>query len=354
MRRIAAEFLPQVPTGDIRPIGAGLINDTFFVEPGYVLQRINHNIFKDVDGLQRNITAVTDHLRAKLAAAGEADTDRKVLRFIPARDGRMYYFDGDNYWRMMVYVAGSMTRDEVTVGSSEMAGEAFGRFQAMLSDIEEPLIETIPDFHNIELRLRQLRDAIAADPVGRAAGVKDLCDEIFADADEMTLAERMHRAGLLPKRACHCDTKVNNMLFDAATGQFLCVIDLDTVMPSYVFSDYGDFLRTAASTVAEDDPDTSRVHFRRDIFEAFTRGYLRGAGSFLTRPEIENLSYAVALFPYMQAVRFLTDYINGDTYYKTAYADHNLVRAHNQMALYRRVKAVRGDLQAFINALAGI
>ena len=157
----------------------------------------------------------------------------------------------------------------------------------------------------------------------------------------------MGREGKLPKRVCHCDTKVNNMMFDEE-GRVLCVIDLDTVMPSFVFSDYGDFLRTGANFVAEDDPEIGKVGFREDIFESFTKGYLESAKSFLTPVETENLPYAVALFPYMQCVRFLTDYINGDTYYKIKYPEHNLVRTRNQLALFRCVYAKQEEMARFI------
>ena len=195
--------------------------------------------------------------------------------------------------------------------------------------------------------MRQLRDAVAQDPVGRLAEVKDMVDELETHAEEMCKAEQMGRDGVLPKRICHCDTKVNNMMFDE-DGRVLCVIDLDTVMPSFVFSDYGDFLRTGANAVAEDDPAIERVAFRRDIFEAFTRGYLESA-TFLTPAERDNLPYAVALFPYMQCVRFLTDYINGDTYYKIKYPEHNLVRTRNQLQLFREVYGQQQYMRDFIN-----
>ena len=160
----------------------------------------------------------------------------------------------------------------------------------------------------------------------------------------------MHREGVLPKRVCHCDTKVNNMLFDK-NGEVLCVIDLDTVMPSFIFSDYGDFLRTAANKVAEDCPEIDKVEFDVEIFRAFTKGYLESASSFLTSVEKDNLPYAVALFPFMQAVRFFADYVNGDTYYKIAYPEHNLVRTRNQMALFRSVLAHKAEMEAFIATL---
>ena len=179
--------------------------------------------------------------------------------------------------------------------------------------------------------------------------VREELELIEAHADEMCLAERLHREGLLPKRICHCDTKVNNMLFDR-DGHVLCIIDLDTVMPAYVFSDYGDFLRTAANSEPEDSPELDRIEFRWDIYEAFTRGYLESTATFLTPVERENLPFAVALFPMMQAVRFLTDYLNGDTYYKIRYPAHNLVRARNQLRYFQRVQACSQEMSNFVMA----
>lgn len=161
--------------------------------------------------------------------------------------------------------------------------------------------------------------------------------------------QRINHEGKLPKRVCHCDTKVNNMLFSEDGSEVLCVIDLDTVMPSFIFSDYGDFLRTAASTAAEDEPDFSKIQFRQDVFQAFTKGYLASARSFLTPLEIQMLPYAVVLFPYMQSVRFLWDYLNGDGYWKVQYPTHNLVRAQNQFELVKRVEEAMPAIKAFIN-----
>ncbi|MCC8071650.1 MAG: aminoglycoside phosphotransferase family protein [Bacteroidales bacterium] len=351
---ITSQFALRGTINEIRPLGNGLINDTFIVRtaepdaPDYVLQRINHHIFTDVDCLQHNIEAVTRHIRRKLEAAGEDDIDRKVLTFIPnITDGKTYYYDGENYWRVMIFIPRAHTYEAVTPESSRNAGKAFGRFQAMLVDIDEELQESIPNFHNMEFRLQQLREAVAADAVGRVAEVRPLLDEIDRRADEMVKAEVLHRQGKLPKRICHCDTKVNNMMFDE-NDNVLCVIDLDTVMPSYIFSDYGDFLRTGACTSAEDEPDLSKVEFDMDIFRAFTEGYLESAGEFLTPIEIENLPYAAALFPYMQAVRFLADYINGDTYYKIQYPDHNLVRTRAQIKMLQSVEAHTPEMKTFI------
>ena len=344
---IVAKFNTQGTITEIKPLGAGLINDTYKVNtqeadaPDYVLQRINHAIFQNVEMLQANIAAVTGHIRKKLTEAGETDIDRKVLSFLETGEGK-------TYWRVMVFIPRAQTYETVNPEYSNYAGEAFGNFQAMLADIPETLGETIPDFHNMEFRLKQLRDAVAANAAGRVAEVQYYLDEIEKRADEMCKAERLYREGKLPKRVCHCDTKVNNMMFDE-DGKVLCVIDLDTVMPSFIFSDYGDFLRTGANTGDEDDKDLNRVNFNMEIFKAFTKGYLKGAKSFLTPIEIENLPYAAALFPYMQCVRFLADYINGDTYYKIKYPEHNLVRTKAQFKLLQSVEEHTPEMTAFIN-----
>lgn len=353
LKGIVEKFNVEGTIASIRPLGNGLINDTYLVvsageNDDYVLQRINNSIFQDVDLLQHNVESVTNHIRKKLAEAGEDDINRKVLRFVETGEGKTYYLDGaGRYWRVSVFIPRAKTFEAVTPEYSYYAGKAFGNFEAMLVDLPETLGETIPDFHNMELRMRQLRDAVAQDAKGRVSEVQDIVDELESHADEMCKAERMGREGKLPKRVCHCDTKVNNMMFDEE-GRVLCVIDLDTVMPSFVFSDYGDFLRTGANFVAEDDPEIEKVGFREDIFESFTKGYLESAKSFLTPVEIENLPYAVALFPYMQCVRFLTDYINGDTYYKIKYPEHNLVRTRNQLALFRCVYAKQEEMARFI------
>lgn len=342
---IVSRFATEGTVADISPLGNGLINDTYKVStkeadaPDYVLQRVNTTVFTDVDMLMDNIAAVTRHIRKKLEAANVTDIDRKVLRFIAADGGKLYHREADGtVWRMMVFIPNAKTYEAVTPEYSYFAGNAFGHFEDMLVDIPEKLGEVIPDFHNMEFRMKQLREVIEKNPAGRVGedAVMQLLDLIGKDAEEMCKAERMGREGKLPKRVCHCDTKVNNMMFDEE-GHVLCVIDLDTVMPSFVFSDYGDFLRSAANTTAEDDPDMSHVAFNEEIFKAFTRGYIEGA-RFLTPVETENLPYAVALFPFMQSVRFLWDYLSGDHYWKCKYPQHNLDRARNQMRLYQCVR----------------
>ena len=300
-----------------------------------MLQRINNAIFQDVDMLQDNIEKVTGHIRKKLIERNEIDIDRKVLNFIKTKDDKNYYYDGEKYWRLMTFISDSYTYQTVT---------------PEYSYIDATLGETIPSFHNIELRLNQLRESVEKDAVGRAKDVKYYIDEIEKRADAMCLGEQLHREGKLPKRICHCDTKVNNMLFDK-DGNVLCVIDLDTVMPSFIFSDFGDFLRSAANTGAEDDKDLNNIDFNMEIFEAFAKGYIEGTKSFLLPIEKENLPYAAKLFPYMQTVRFLADYINGDTYYKIQYPEHNLVRTKAQWKLFECAERKEVEMKEFINNL---
>lgn len=356
LKEIVLKFNVENEINEVKPLGEGLINDTFKVyvndceTPKYVLQRINNAIFQDVDLLQDNIEKVTNHIRKKLIEKNETDIDRKVLNFIKTKDDKRFYFDGEKYWRLMVFISDSYTYQAVTPEYSYTAGLAFGEFQSMLSDIEETLGETIPSFHNIELRLSQLREAVENDVAGRVKEVKYYLDEIEKRAEVMCRGEQLYREGKLPKRICHCDTKVNNMLFDK-DGNVLCVIDLDTVMPSFIFSDFGDFLRSAANTGAEDDKDLNNIDFNMEIFEAFTKGYIEGTKSFLLPIEKENLPYAAKLFPYMQTVRFLADYINGDTYYKIQYPEHNLVRTKAQWRLFECAERKENLMSDFINSI---
>ena len=355
LRQITDRFAISGTVASIKPLGEGLINDTLLVRtaeadaPDYVLQRVNTNVFPDVDMLMNNIRAVTTHIRKKLEAEGATDIDRRVLTFMPLKDDptKLYTTENGDPWRLMVFIKNAITKQAVNPASSEAAGEAFGHFQAMLADIPVELGETIKDFHNMEFRLEQLREVMTLDPAGRKASVQPILDELLSYADEMTLAERLGREGKLPKRICHCDTKVNNMMFDE-NDQVLCVIDLDTVMPNFIFSDYGDFLRTAANFTAEDDPDLSHVGFNMEIFKAFTRGYLRGTKAFLTDIERDNLPFAATLFPYMQAVRFMWDYLSGDKYWKCKYPEHNLDRVRNQLALFKSAYALKDEMAQFV------
>ncbi|MDD4823072.1 MAG: aminoglycoside phosphotransferase family protein [Bacteroidales bacterium] len=350
---IFSKFETSTTPTSITPFGGGWINTTLKVTTTsgkeFILQKINHQIFKNVDMLQSNIERVTTHIRKKLMEENATDIDCKVLHFYPCKEtGKTYYYTGDAYWRTMDLIADSQSFDAVTPELSYVAGKAFGDFQCKLADIPgEPLGETIPNFHNMEFRLQQFHEALAENKAGRAESVKYFIDEIEKRAEDMCKAERLYREGKLPKRINHCDTKVNNILFDKA-GNVLCVIDLDTVMPGYVLSDFGDFIRTGANTGAEDDANLDNVNLNMEIFKAYTKGYLETAKKFLLPIEIENLPFGAKLLTYMQTVRFLTDYLNGDTYYKTMFPGHNLQRTKAQFKLVQSIEANEALMNQFI------
>ena len=357
LKEVVFQFIEQDDNVKIDPLGKGHINDSYKVESGnkeYVLQRINHNIFKNVHELQNNIYRVTSHIRAKLQAKGVSDVVRRVLTLIPTHDGALYYKDSNgDYWRVTLFIKDSKSYEEINSDLAYRAGMAFGDFQKMLEDIPgEPLFETIPNFHNMESRLEAFRESVNANRSGRLDEVADLVKEIEDRAEEMCKAERLHREGKLPKRINHCDTKVNNVLFDA-DDHVLSVVDLDTVMPGYVLSDFGDFIRTGANTGAEDDKNLENVSVNLDIFEAYAKGYLKHAASFLTDIEIDNLAFGAKLLTYMQTVRFFTDYIDGDTYYKIAYPEHNLVRTKSQFKLLQSLEENFDKMRQIVRDAAG-
>lgn len=357
LKETVFQFIGNDGNLEIKPLGKGHINDSYKVvttDGEYVLQRINHHIFKNVSELQNNIFRVTNHIRKKLQGKGVTDIERKVLTMVPTQERALYYKDDSgNYWRMMDFIKDSKSYDDINPELAYRAGMAFGDFQKMLSDLPgEPLFETIPNFHNMESRLETFKEAVKADKAGRLKEVAGLVKEIEDRAEEMCKAERLHREGKLPKRTNHCDTKVNNVLFDE-NDQVLCVVDLDTVMPGFVLSDFGDFIRTGANKGAEDDKNLDNVSVDLDIFEAYAKGYLQKASSFLTDMEIENLAFGSKLLTYMQTVRFFTDYIDGDTYYKIAYPEHNLVRTKAQFKLLQSLEENFDEMQNIVMKAAG-
>ena len=358
MKEILSHFAIPNEVAEPQPLRIGFINDSFVVpakrvgETSYCLQRINHRVFTNVDGLMNNIRLVTDHIREKLIAAGETDIERKVLRLIPTKDGKLYFRSpAGYYWRLYVLVEPATSQEKVTPASAELTGQAFGRFQCQLADLPfDALCESIPNFHNMEFRLQQLDEALSADIAGRKAACKDIIAAIDKRREMMCLAERLFREGKLQKHINHCDTKVNNVLFDEK-GRPICIVDLDTVMPGFVFSDFGDFMRTAANTGLEDDPNLDNIHVDLEIFEAYTRGYLKEA-TFLTQLEKEMLPYGCRLLSYMQTVRFFTDWLNGDTYYKIQYPEHNLVRTRAQLRLVEEQEKSREAMETIIKKLS--
>lgn len=356
MKEIIRQFVESSQIGSYRPFGNGHINDTYAVADTtgidrWVLQRINHHVFPRVEVLQRNVSIVSQTIRERLTQSGATDVDRKCLTFLPLLSDptRNYYHDGENYWRVCLFIPDSTSLSELTTESARYAGEAFGEFEEMLSEIPEGVLgDTIVDFHSMPFRLRQLREALSADPVGRAASVSDLVAEIEYRADDMLIQERLYAEGKLPKRTIHCDTKVDNVLFDRG-GQVLCVVDWDTVMPGFILSDVGDFIRTGVNTAPEDEADLSKIGVNMDIYRAFVEGYLSTAGKFLTDTERSLIAYGGRLMTYMQTVRFLADYINGDTYFKVHHPEHNLQRTRAQFRYLQCLEERAPEMEALLS-----
>ncbi len=297
-----------------------------------------------------NLVLVTRHLKEKLRAVPGSDPVKEVLTLIENDDNGYFIEDkGGNYWRVFLFLTNTKSYDQVfTEKQAFEGGKAFGRFQAMLADLDTGLIvDTIPDFHNIEYRLNNLDEAIAADAANRLAGVLPEIEFINRRREQTRGVLRKGRAGLLPLRIIHYDTKFNNVLLDEH-DRAQCVIDLDTVMPGYVAYDFGDAIRTIINTAPEDEPDLSRINLNIPLFSAYTSGYLEQTVSLLTEAEVNSLIEGTLLLPYMQLVRFLTDFLNGDTYYKVHFAGHNLQRARAQLQLVKKLEEVKVQLSAII------
>lgn len=350
---IASRFnIDGTPVG-ISPLGNGLINDTYLVETDrgmkYALQRINTAIFSDPDILQENLRLISDHIAKVLTEKGVKDIDRRRLIIIPTVQGESWLRHEDSAWRMTMYIRGSHTEERITPDTARLTGHAFAEFHSYFCRQDAPTLkETIPDFHNIAFRISQLRKAAADNSADRLQWVNDLVDYLLSREDEMLEANRLHQQGKLPRRISHCDTKLNNVLFDE-NGEILCVIDLDTTMPGFLLSDFGDFIRTAASTAPEDEEDISKITVDMEIFTNFAKGYLDNA-PFLTQEERDTLPFGAKMLTYMQAVRFLTDYLNGDIYYKTLYPEHNLIRTRAQIRLLREIDANYAGMKAIVAA----
>lgn len=341
---------------DSVPFGSGHINDTFKITTNsplnnlYLLQRINHHIFQNVEGLMNNIECVCNHLKKKLAHLGENEVLKRTMTIVQTLDNKNYFQDdyGD-YWRVFHLIPNTRSYDILeTQEQAYSGGMAFGQFQKQLSDLDpQNIVEILPNFHNIEFRLNNLRESIKNNPVNRVEAVQPLLDYIFEREEKMRTVLELGRSNLLPLRITHNDTKFNNVLLDA-NDKVQCVIDLDTVMPGYVAYDFGDAIRTIINSAAEDEADVSKIVLNIPLFQSFAAGYLSEAKEFLTDTEIDSLIPAVHLLPYMQAVRFLTDYINGDTYYKIAYPEHNLVRTKAQLKLVHELEINHDKLTAIL------
>ena len=331
---IALQFDLEGTIAEIKPLGEGFINDTFVIKtegeaPNYILQRKNHIIFPDVPGMMDNIKAVTQHIKSKVQ-----DPLRETLTVIPAKDGKLYVEKEGNFWAVCLFIPGSMSYERAqTPELAYQGGVGIGQFQTLLADFDEPLNETIKGFHNIRWRFCQWDETIKADPVGRVAEVQEEISWIESRRKEMLAFWSLVEDGTIPTRVTHNDTKISNILFDKESGKVLCAIDLDTVMSSTSLNDFGDAIRSYANTGAEDDGNLDNVELDINMFHAYADGYLSQRYDTLTPSELEWLAFSARYITFEQVLRFLMDYIDGDKYYKTSYAEHNLVRTRAQYKL---------------------
>lgn len=343
----------------VRPFGAGHINETYAVfmpmengedELSYVLQRINRNVFKNPREVMENIFGVTEYLRQSIRADG-GDPDRETLSYIKTKSGENYFEDTEGQpWRCYNFIPDSICYQSVEKPEQfYQSGRSFGRFLKQLDGYPaDTLFETIPKFHDTEDRLKNFKRALRQDVKNRARTCKAEIEFVqHHEADCSVLMEQL-RQGALPLRVTHNDTKLNNILFDEHTGEGICIIDLDTIMPGLSLNDFGDSIRFGASTAAEDEQDLSKVHFDIELFEAYTKGYLESAGDVLTEVEKQNLAWGAKILTLECGMRFLTDYLQGDTYFKTQYPTHNLVRARTQFRLVEEMEQQFEQMKAIV------
>ncbi|MEG2494554.1 MAG: aminoglycoside phosphotransferase family protein [Mucinivorans sp.] len=352
LNSIASAFMLEGSVSAVKPLGEGFINDTFIVDTTsgvrYILQRKNKKIFTNIPAMMDNILRVTNHLKNKIVNAG-GDPLREAMTIIPTKDGELYFKDTDDeYWAICLFIEDTIAYQAATTPElAAQGGRGIGKFQSMLSDFTEPLVNILPGFHDMRFRFKQFDDAVAADAAGR---VKDLGEEISwinSRREKIMDVWEKFENGIIPTRVTHNDTKINNILFDKK-GEVLCVIDLDTVLSSTILNDYGDAMRSYTNTGAEDDADLSKVSMNIDIFRGFTEGYLSQAAKFLSPEELKYLAFSAIYITYEQVLRFLLDYINGDTYYKIKSPNHNLVRTRAQYKLLQSMEAQLDEMNKIV------
>lgn len=357
LKKIFNRFSADGTFSEGEPYGSGHIHDTYRIlthekdKDDYILQRLNSRIFKNIPELQHNIERVTNHLNLKLSSIPGSDVKRECLTLIPSKDGKSWITEEKGeYWRMYIFISNHKSYN--IVGSPRKAyegGKAIGRFQAMLADLPgEPLYDTIPFFHDIERRLETFNRILKGDPVKRVKKITKEIDFVLKRADEMKIILKLGREGKIPLRITHNDTKFNNILLDE-NDKALCVIDLDTVMPGYVHYDFGDAIRTVANIAAEDEKELSKIKMDISLFESYTKGYLSETREILNITEKEHLAFAPRLITYTIALRFLTDYIDGDNYFKIHHEDHNLQRARAQFKLVESMEEQYSLMQEIID-----
>ena len=352
MEEIVKSFRTEGTPVRCVPYGSGHINETWLVETDrphrYILQKVNTGVFPNGEGLMNNIILVTEHLRKK-------DPDpRHVLTLVPTTEGALYIRKGKNeLWRMYEYVDGGICLDLAeTPEDFRLSGKAFGTFQMQMADFPaEKLVEVIPGFHDTPGRFRALNRAIREDRMHRAASARKEIDLYLAREDAAGLLTDLQRRGELPLRVTHNDTKLNNVMLDRETREPLCILDLDTVMPGIVASDFGDSIRFGASTALEDEQDLDKVHLDLELYEAYTRGFLGACGKALTRTELDTLADAARLITLEIGARFLTDYLEGDTYFHISRPEHNLERARTQIKLVQENEKYEGRIRQMIRRI---
>ena len=368
MENIVTKFAIEGTVSEIKPLGPGFINDTLIVKtvegPKYILQRKNHIVFPDVPGMMNNILMVTEHIKAKVAAEG-GNPMREVLTIVKRNPesisaqeedlayNDLYYKDEEgNFWAMCTFIEGSVTYEKAdTPALAYKGGQGIGKFQAQLADFTTPLSETIKGFHNIRWRFQQWEEALKRDAAGR---VKDLAEEISwieSRKEEMLGFWSLVENGTIPTRVTHNDTKISNILFDSE-GEVLCVIDLDTCMSSTSLNDFGDAIRSYTNTGAEDDKNLDNVEMCIEMFKAYAEGYLSQQKQTMVQSELDYLAFSGRYITFEQVLRFLMDYIDGDKYYKTAYAEHNLVRTHAQYKLLQSMERQYDEMCAIVKEIA--
>lgn len=335
---------------EAKAYGNGHINETFVVEPKYIVQKINTNVFKNADDLMNNILNVTTFLKEKIVADG-GDPMRETLTVIPTNEGHSYYRHSDgSCYRCYEFIRDSLAIETVEDPTDLYeAAKSFALFQKRLADFPaDTLAETIVDFHHTLKRFRALEEAIKNDIKGRAAGVKEEIEFALAQKEWISTVIDGLDDGSIPLRVTHNDTKINNVLFDKDTRKGLCVIDLDTVMPGSMLYDFGDALRIGAASGAEDETDLDKIWFKLDNFEAFTKGFAEEIGNTLTKKEIDLLPLSAKLLTYECGIRFLTDYLNGDTYFRIHRENHNLDRCRTQFKLVKDIDSKFDEMKAVV------
>ncbi len=320
----------------------------------YIHQKINRNVFKNPVGVMKNVMRVTTHIRRKYETANVGNVTRRSLIVIPTRDGKSFYQNGDKeVWRTFVFVEGVETFESVqSPEQAYQAGKAFGEFQHLLVDLPgERLFETIPDFHNTRKRFTALQEAIQKDQHNRAKDARKEIDFALQQEPMVDVILDAMAKGKIPERVTHNDTKFNNVMLDVLTGEAMCIVDLDTVMPGCALYDFGDMVRTTTSPTLEDEPDLSKVKMQMPMFKKLAQGYLASAGKFLTKAEKAHIAFSGKLITFEIGIRFLTDFLSGDTYFRIHRAGHNLDRSRTQFKLVESIQRQEAAMQKYVDSL---